>query len=373
MHNHGLFQAVCRVNRLDGDDKEYGYIIDYQDLFKSLERSIRDYTSEALSGYDTDDIKGLLSDRIEKGHERLEEAREQIKALCEPVPAPRATEDYIRYFCGDTADQDALTNNEPRRVALYKLASSLLRAYANLANDMADAGYSEQQSKQVKDEVDYYTKVSASIKMASGDYPDLKLYEPAMRHLLDTYVRADDSKKLSAFDDISLIQLIVERGREGLDDLPEEIKGSKEAMAETIENNLRRVIIEEMPTNPMYYEKMSEVLDTLIQERRQRVKEYEQHLKEIVELTQRVHNPTSTVTYPSSLNTRAKRALYNNLGNDEQRALAVDATIQRVKKDGWRGNTFKERELLYAIQEVLKDDDLAIRIFELVKNQKNEY
>ena len=24
-----LFQAICRVNRLDGDDKEYGYIIDY--------------------------------------------------------------------------------------------------------------------------------------------------------------------------------------------------------------------------------------------------------------------------------------------------------------------------------------------------------
>jgi type I restriction enzyme R subunit len=37
MRDHGLFQAICRVNRLDGDDKEYGYIIDYKDLFKSLE------------------------------------------------------------------------------------------------------------------------------------------------------------------------------------------------------------------------------------------------------------------------------------------------------------------------------------------------
>ncbi|NKT20915.1 HsdR family type I site-specific deoxyribonuclease, partial [Rhodococcus hoagii] len=47
MQNHGLFQAICRVNRLDGDDKDYGYIVDYQDLFNSLETAITDYTSGA--------------------------------------------------------------------------------------------------------------------------------------------------------------------------------------------------------------------------------------------------------------------------------------------------------------------------------------
>ena len=45
MRDHGLFQAICRVNRLDGEDKEYGYIIDYKDLFKSLEGAVQDYTS----------------------------------------------------------------------------------------------------------------------------------------------------------------------------------------------------------------------------------------------------------------------------------------------------------------------------------------
>jgi type I restriction enzyme R subunit len=372
MHNHGLFQAICRVNRLDGDDKDYGYIIDYQDLFKSLERSIHDYTSEALSGYDKDDVNGLLKDRIAKGREDLDTAREQIKALCEPVPLPRATEDYIRYFCGDTADADALKNNEPRRVTLYEFTNALILTYTNLANDMVAAGYSEPQGKQIKDDVDYYTKVSAAIKMASRDYPDLKLYEPAMRRLLDDYVRADDSKKLSAFDDISLVELIVKRGEEGLNDLPEEIKGSEGAMAETIENNLRSAIIEEMPTNPRYYEKMSELLDTLIQERRQQVKEYAQYLREIVELTQRVQNPASGASYPSTLNTSAKQALYNNLENDEERALAVDAIIRQKKNDGWKNNLVKERVVLYAIQEVLQDDDLGMRIFDIVKNQ-DEY
>ena len=39
MQDHGLFQAICRVNRLDTEDKEFGYIVDYQDLFRSLEQA----------------------------------------------------------------------------------------------------------------------------------------------------------------------------------------------------------------------------------------------------------------------------------------------------------------------------------------------
>jgi type I restriction enzyme R subunit len=72
------------------------------------------------------------------------------------------------------------------------------------------------------------------------------------------------------------------------------------------------------------------------------------------------------------LNTRAKRALYDNLGNNEQLALALDATIQRTKKDGWRGNKIKERELQIAIRAVLGDKDEAARIFALVA-QQSEY
>ncbi len=315
----------------------------------------------------------MQSHRIEKARERLEEAREAIKALCEPVDAPKDTVAYLRYFCAkDTADKDALRENEPKRVALYKLTASLIRAFANLANELPEAGYTSQEIEQIKQEVEYYEKVRSEIKLASGDYIDLKVYEPAMRHLIDTYIRAEESKKISAFDDITLIQLIVERGVDALNDLPEGISSNKEAMAETIENNLRRVIIEEMPINPNYCEKMSELLDTLIQERQNQAQEYEQYLARIIELARQVQNPTGGKAYPKSLNTRARRALYDNLGNDEQRAIALDDAIQRTKKDGWRGNRIKEREVRYAIRKVLQDEALANRILEIVKKQ-DEY
>jgi len=370
MRDHGLFQAICRVNRLDGDDKEYGYIIDYRDLFKSLERSIHDYTSEAFDGYDEEDVAGLLSDRLEKARERLEEAREAIKALCEPVDPPKNTTAYLRYFCAeDTADKDALKANEAKRVTLYKLTVSLIRAYANLANEMPEAGYSREQIEQIKREVGDYEKVRGEVKLASGDYIDLKMYEPAMRHLIDTYIRAEESEKISAFDDMTLIQLVLERGTEAVDALPPGIRNSPVAVAETIENNLRRVIIDEQPINPKYYEKMSALLDTLIRERKAQAVAYEEYLARIVRLTKKVHDPSSGTAYPKSLDTNAKRALFDNLSGNERLAVAIDYEIRTTKKDGWRGHKMKEREVRYAIKKHVPDEVTADTIFELVKNQ----
>ena len=134
MRDHGLFQAICRVNRLDGDDKEYGYIVDYKDLFKSLEGAVNDYTSGALDGYDKEDVAGLLEDRLGKAKERLEDALEQVRSLCEPVERPKDQAAYLRYFSSkESGNAEQLKANEPQRLSLYKLTASLVRAYANLA------------------------------------------------------------------------------------------------------------------------------------------------------------------------------------------------------------------------------------------------
>ena len=95
------------------------------------------------------------------------------------------------------------------------------------------------------------------IKLASGDYIDLKMYEPAMRHLIDAYIQAEDSVKITAFDELGLIDLIIQRGPAAIDELPETIKDNQEATAETIENNVRMTIIDGMPGSPIYFELMS--------------------------------------------------------------------------------------------------------------------
>ena len=380
MQDHGLFQAICRVNRLDGEDKDYGYIIDYKDLFQSLVQSIKDYTGEAFGGYDEADVKGLLKDRLQQGQERLEEALEAIKALCEPVDPPRDTAAYLRFFCAaESGNAGQLKDNEPKRVALYKLAAAFLRAYANLANEMHDAGYSDTEAREIKAEVDHYEKARQEVKLASGDYIDMKMYEPAMRHLLDTYIRAEESEKLSEFDDLTLVQLIVERGDKAVDALPESIRKNPEAMAETIENNVRRLIIDETAVNPKYYEKMSELLDALILQRKQEAVDYKEYLARLVELTKKVSSPATQSSYSANINSAALRALFDNLPphhgtveTREAKALALDHAIRGVKKADWRGNRFKEREVRNAIKSVLGDGaGIVSTVFEIVKAQSD--
>ena len=126
MRDHGLFQAICRVNRLDGDDKEYGYVIDYKDLFKSSSKGVKDYTSEALDQYDKEDVEGLLKDRVAQAKEHLEDALEAIRAVVEPVEKPKDSAAYLRYFCTtEPGDAAQLKDNEPKRAELYKLVMAL--------------------------------------------------------------------------------------------------------------------------------------------------------------------------------------------------------------------------------------------------------
>jgi type I restriction enzyme R subunit len=373
MRDHALFQAICRVNRLDSEDKEYGYIVDYKDLFKSLEKSIRDYTGEAFDGYDASDVAGLLKDRLEQGRQRLEEAIEEVRALCEAVEPPRDTQAYLRFFVtSDTADADQLVDNEPRRVALYKLVGALVRAYAALANEMVDAGYSDAEADAIKDEVGHFEKLREEVKLASGDYVDMKMFEPAMRHLLDTYIRAEESEQVSAFDDLTLVDLIVDRGEEAIDSLPEGLRTNQEAMAETIENNVRRVIIDESPVNPMYYESMSDLLDALIQERKREATDYKAYLKRLVELTKKVAQPAAHTSYPAGISSTPQRALYDNLAQDAELALKLDTAIRATKRDDWRGNRFKEKEVRNAIAETLdgRNGFSVDEIFDIVKAQR---
>lgn len=382
--DHGLFQAICRVNRLDTEDKEYGYIVDYKDLFRSLKQAITDYTGEAFENYDAEDVAGLLKNRLEKGKERLDDAREKIKALCESVALPRDTAAYIRHFCGDVSgDVNQLKANEQKRIDLYQLTAAFVRAYANLANDMRAAGYSSAETREIKTEVTHYENVRQEIKLASGDYVDLKVYEPHMRHLLDTYIRAEESETLSTFDDIPLVQLLVENGIEAaIELLPEGIRRDTTAVAATIENNIRRLIVDRSEINPRYYEEMSRLLDELIQQQREGAMDYREYLSGVTNLSRSMIGSEMQPYYPVSINTGALRALFDNIVEvpEEHRetvAIALDCAIREARTDDWRGHVFRERRIRNAIARVISDEfsdyDLdADTIFLLAENQ-NDY
>ncbi|GAB1449106.1 HsdR family type I site-specific deoxyribonuclease [Bacteroidota bacterium] len=370
MRDHGLFQAICRVNRTEKEDKEFGYIVDYKNLFNSLNKSIADYTSDAFDDYEEDDVRGLLVDRLAKAKERLEDALETVYELTKNVEAPKQIEQYIKFFCGNTEDKDALKANEETRLTFYKAVVSLIRAYNNIAPEMIEAGYNQAEADRIKNKVDEYTELRNAIKIASDEYIDLKQYEPDMRQLLDMYLSADPSRTISNFGDATLLQLIVEQGiGAATDKLPTAIKRSKEAVAETLEANMRKVITQEMPINPVYYERMSVLLQELIQQRKNGAINYELFLKRIEELAKNLKPENKQNQYPPSINTPAKQAIYEII-EDEDKTLAMDIDIAFNMEENWIGNTLKERKVKHAITRHVNDQEKVETILEIIKNQK---
>jgi type I restriction enzyme R subunit len=426
MQDHGLFQAICRVNRLDGEDKDFGYIVDYKDLFKKVEDAIAVYTSELDHSAGGSEPEVLLQDRLKKGRERLDNALEALILLCEPVEPPKGELEHIHYFCGNTEIPADLQEREPQRAALYKATVALVRAYANIADELETAGYRPADIGRITQQLAHFLNVREIIRHASGESLDLKAYEADMRHLIDTYLEADEPRTISPFDHLGLLELIVKTGiARAIASRLGGLKGNRNAIAETIENNVRRKIIKEHLSDPAYYETMSALLDEIISLRKSRAVEYEEYLRRIAELARRVEAGLAEDTPEPLQRSPALRALYNNLkvarvapvatdlapptrvdraapdragrgtptrvdrttparadraadapdtytgSGDSVLDLAVrlDAAVRRVRPDGWRGVQAREQVIKAALYELLKNETEVERIFLIVKAQ----
>ena len=214
LYEHNLFQAICRTNRLDGDDKDYGYIVDFKELLKDVQEAIAVYSSDELDidegGGGSNNIE--LKDWLKEGRQQLDTAREALRYLCEPVPLPREVEQFLHYFCGDAEDPRALLNTEQLRISFYKTVATLVRAYADIAQNLTEAGYSDAEATVLQKEIEAYSDNRAAIKRHSGEELDIKPFEADMRHLLNTYVQADPAADMGNLNSLSLTELIVETG-----------------------------------------------------------------------------------------------------------------------------------------------------------------
>ncbi len=364
MHDHGLFQAICRVNRLDGEDKDFGYIVDYKQLFGDLANALNKYTTGAFEGYSPEDIEGLIKNRLSEAKKYLDATLEELEDLCGGVPAPRAEIDFIYYFCGEDGvggiDDESCSRS---REKLYKLVNRLIRAYAEIKGEIGNAGYTTAEQADIDKKVTFYAALKETIGNASGDFIDLKSYEADMRRLIDTYIKADDSRKIGEFDDFTLLDFVLVQG-ERLDG-----KG-KEAAAEAIENNIRKKVVEKILINPKYYEKMSAILDELIRARREGVIAYEKMLEKYVALVKNAENPENNPRYPENIrHSAALRALFDNCGEDETLAVTLDKAVRKSKQADFRDNEFKGRKIKQALFAILQNMDEVERVYSIVVEQ----
>lgn len=388
MRDHTLFQAICRTNRLDGDDKDYGYIVDYKELLEQVQNSIAVYNSDEL---DIDESVGdsniILKDCIQEGKAKLDSAREALHYLCEPVSQPREIEQYLHYFCGDANDFTALSTTEPLRISFYKSVVTFLRAYAAIARNLEAAGYSAADITALGQDIKFYTDIRSAIKQHSGEELDIKPYEADMRHLINTYIQADSSQKLGNLSDLSLTEAIIATGIH--DAIAEKLnktgKLSNNAIAEGIINNVRKTIIRDQLTDPRFYAEMSKLLDDLIQQKRNDTASYEQFLKDAEALIIQLGQKQPVANIPAVLHGKTEAiVLFNNLAtissttfqcpdDDEEKAtlaLDLDRAIRERAPADWKGDEIREKQVLNAIFPIMFRDRAATQaIFEIIKNQ----
>jgi type I restriction enzyme R subunit len=397
LRDHTLFQAICRTNRLDGDDKDYGHIVDFKELFGEVQEAIAVYSSDELDIDDGSDAENNvhLKDWRAEGKKALDEAREALSYLCEPVPLPGEVEQFLHYFCGDAASPNALSETEALRVSFYKAVAVFVRAFAAIAQDLTEAGYSDAEAAALEKIVEFYGEMRSAIKKHSGEELDIKPYEADMRHLLNTYVQADPASDLGELGELSLTELIIKTGIHDAiaKKLNEKGKLTKNAIAEGIINNVRKTIIRDQLTDPRFYEQMSQLLDDLIQQSRADAAAYEEFLKEAESLVKRLAAKQPDEAIPEALHgKREATVIYNNLprilalrdsdalavaepravyGEERLRlALEIDRVMRERAPAGWKGDQAREAQVLNALFPLLdRDREATLALFELVKNQ----
>jgi len=211
--------------------------------------------------------------------------------------------------------------------------------------------------------------------------------------LIDTYIEADEPRKISPFDNMGLLELIVKTGiADAIATQLGGMKGNKGAIAETIENNVRSKIIKEHLNDPAYFERMSALLDEIIAARKANAIAYEEYLKRIGELAKNVEAGQAEDT-PEQLNTPGRRALYNNLRKEShagahigaephatygqattkdplELAILIDFAVKHVRSDGWRGHQPREQIIKAELMKILQDVATVERLFLIIKQQQ---
>jgi type I restriction enzyme R subunit len=389
LHNHNLFQAICRTNRLDGDDKDYGHIVDFKKLFGDVQEAIAVYSSDEL---DTDPSDGggnnnvPLKNALQEGKKQLDAARQALHYLCEPVPHPQEMEQFLHYFCGDAANPEALTETEALRVSFYKAVALFTRAYADLAQEMTEAGYTEAEAAKLKTLVVFYTDIRDAIKKHAVEELDIKPYEADMRHLINTYIQADAATTVGDLCKLSLVEMVVQTGIHDAiaKKLNAKNKLSNKAVAEGIINNVRQTIARTHLADPKFYALMSTLLDDLIKQSCKDAAAYAEFLRKAEELIKRLAAGQPLEGVPAVLHGNAEAVtLFNNLGNlpftlfkcpqdaDEKAALVlqIDKAMRNDAPPGWNGDDTKERVVKSFLHKLLqKDAKTTVALFDIIKN-----
>jgi type I restriction enzyme, R subunit len=241
LKEHGLLQAIARVNRLF-EGKDFGYIIDYRGVLGELNEALDIYN--ALEEYDVEDVVGTFTD-----------VSEQIRLL------PQLHSDLWAIFqaVSNKVDNEALERflePEDRRQHFYEALTDYARALqVALATIEFYHTVSEQQIRQYKDDLTFFHNLLQSVKMRYAEAIDYRDYEEKIRKLLDEHVKATG---------VNPITELVNIFNQAEFNAEVERLISPVAKADTILNRMKRTVTERMEEDPAFYRRFADMIEDTI-------------------------------------------------------------------------------------------------------------
>ena len=346
LKEHNLLQAIARVNRLS-DGKDFGFIIDYRGLLGNLDEALTSYS--ALDSFDEDDLSGAVID-IKSEIAKVKTYYSHLEDLFKTVRNKEDTEEY-QVFLGD----------KDKRQEFYDLLSQFARSLKlTLSSDKTDEIITSDELATYKESMKFYSELRKSIKIRYQEVVDFGKYEKQMQKLLDTYISANEVNQLT-----KLVNIF----EDGFNKELERVVGDN-AKADTILSAVSRVITEKRELNPMYYDKMSQKIEDVIQKYRDKRLSEEDKLKYANDIRAMLMSHealgASSIQYPDEIkNSSCARALYENLSPSMQELdadlftktiIEIDAIFRESsKKPDWEHNTDVAKRIDQAIDDVLWD------------------
>jgi type I restriction enzyme R subunit len=345
LKEHTLLQAIARVNRVYAG-KDHGLIIDYYGVLSALDEALDLYT--ALDGkYDKEDLGDVMTD-IRKAIADLPQKHAALWDVFKTV-ANKHDHEAMEKLLGDEEMRSRFYDALGTFARGLKLALSSVSFHADTEPALIE---------RYRQDFKYFLKLRASAAQRYAEAVDFRQYEGPIQKLIDTYVGAGEVQ--------TVVQPVDIFDRDAFKKEVEQFS-SPEAKAEVIANRIRHTIHAHLEEDPVFYRRLSEMLEeTYERYERERLEQVEL-LRNVEEILERAQSRERDEPVPAVLEGRDLARTYHDLigdvlsgaGTDAPEAdtaalaVAIDDVIERLKMVNWEQNVDVQNRMRTMIEDEL--------------------
>ena len=353
LQDHTLLQAIARVNRVF-DNKDFGLIVDYIGIFKKLNSALDMYSDEKslMNTFDQADIENAIA-AVTEEKEKIEKTHQALWQIFEGISKNETSTNVW---------QERLREYEIRKEFYEKLSAFAKLVDFMFSNYELFEAVGDKKAEEYRKDYLFFKKLKDSVSLRFNDRVDFSKYEDGIRHLLNTYVNAEDARIVIEPLDI----LNKDKMEEQLARL-----GSNEAKAEAIQTRQVEVLETSRYEDPIRYmtfmDRINKTIEDYMSERNS-----EKYLSAMENLAEDYRLGRSSVNYPEIImdDGDAKNffgavcsGLKKATGETEihctdalgQLALDIKKVISSNAKRDWRDNVIVHRNMKKELDDLLFD------------------